>query len=114
MMVINSRGLIHEDSLLDMKIIPKSMHRKFSALKNSFTHVEWKVLGFWLRIYWNDELGQLVSYNKRNVTTKTQQTVRCSNVTDTLGKETIDDEWDKEHIDEIQGITDSFTSTDTL
>jgi hypothetical protein len=60
-------------------------------------------MGLWLQIYWNDGLGQMVSSLERNDVTKKHNTVRSSNVTDTLVEETADDEWDKEHIDEIQG-----------
>ena len=108
-MLMNSRGLIHEDSLLKMKIIPQSMHSKFGTLMKAFRHgsapgaVEWTALGIWLQINWNQGLDQLVSSLKPN-NTRTHQTVRESYVTDKLDlEETADDQWDKEHIDEIQG-----------
>lgn len=115
-MVINSRGLIHEDSLLKMKIIPQSMHSKFGNLMQAFRHgsvscaVEWTALGIWLQINWNYGLQQLVSSLKQNdTTTKTQQAVKDSYVTDKVVEETADDEWDKEHIDEIQGTRTTHT-----
>ena len=55
MPIIDSRVIIHEDSLLQMKIIPQSVHSNFGTLLNSFkcpTH--WTALGFWLGLYWND------------------------------------------------------------
>jgi hypothetical protein len=107
-MVMNSRGLIHEDSLLKMKIIPQSMHSKLGTLMKAFRHgakpcaVEWTALGIWLQINCNHGMDQLVSSLKPN-NTRTHQTVRESCVSDKLLEETADDQWDKEHIDEIQG-----------
>ncbi len=72
--------------------------------------VQWTAMGLWLQIYWNDGLGQMVSLLERNdVTNNKHNTVRSSNVSDTLlVEETADDEWDKEHIDEIQGTDYKF------
>jgi hypothetical protein len=90
-----------------MKIIPQSMHNKFGVLMKSLRNgrdVQWTAMGLWLQIYWNDGLGQMFNSLERNdVTNNKHNTVRSSNVTDTLVEETADDEWDKEHIDEIQG-----------
>lgn len=72
------------------------------SLRNS-SDVQWTAMGLWLQIYWNDGLGQMVSSLERNDVTNKHNTVRSSNVTDTLVEETADDEWDKDHIDEIQG-----------
>ncbi len=83
------------------------MHNKFGALMKSLRYggdVQWTAMGLWLQIYWNDGLGQMVSSLERNDVTNNRNTVRVSKlVTDTLREETADDEWDKEHIDEIQG-----------
>ena len=110
MVDMSSSGLIHEDSLLNMRIIPQSMHNKFEILMKLFRYGadEWTALGIWLQIYWNDALEQEVIYLERNRTSKIHQTVRCSNVTtDTLVEEKADDEWDKDHIEEMQG-TDTY------
>lgn len=105
MLDINSSGLIHEDSLLDMKIIPQSFYNKLEILLKHFRYgaAEWKALGIWLQIYWNDELEYQVISLERNRTAKIHQTGRFPNVTDTLVEERAEDEWDKDHIEEMQG-----------
>jgi hypothetical protein len=105
---MNSRGLIHQDSLLEMRIIPEMVHSKFGILMTSFRYgrgynnVEWTALGIWLQLNWSDGLEQLVNSLKQT-DTNARQIVSDSCVTDKLVEETGDDEWDKEHIDEIQG-----------
>jgi hypothetical protein len=101
---ISFRGLIHEDSLLEMQIIPQSVHSNFVTLMNSIKYgpANWTALGFWLRIHLNDGLEQLSNSMKRNGATKRK---RDPSLTDELVEEKADDDslWDKEHIDEIQG-----------
>ena len=101
---ISFRGLIHEDSLLEMQIIPQSVHSNFVTLMNSIKYgpAHWTALGFWLRIHLNDGLEQLSNSMKRNGATKRK---RDPSLTDELVGEKADDDslWDKEHIDEIQG-----------
>ena len=104
MPIIDSRVLIHEDSLLEMEIIPQSVHSIFGTLLKSFKYspTHWTALGFWLRIHLNDGLEQLSNSMKRNGATKRK---RDPSLTDELVGEKADDDslWDKEHIDEIQG-----------
>ena len=108
MPIIDSRVLIHEDSLLEMEIIPQSVHSIFGTLLKSFKYspTHWTALGFWLGLYWNDGLEQLVNSMTRNDAIKIHQTVKGNRNLSATGKlveKTADDEWDKEHIDEIQG-----------
>lgn len=88
------------------------MHNKFVVLLKSLRYggdIQWTAMGLWLQIYWNDGLGQMVSSLEPNDVTNNHNTVGCSKlVTDTLREETADDEWDKEHIDEIQGTDYTF------
>lgn len=89
---ISFRGLIHEDSLLEMQIIPQSVHSNFVTLMNSIEYgpAHWTALGFWLRIHLNDGLEQLSnSMNKRNGATKRK---RDPSLTDELVEEKADDD----------------------
>ena len=66
---------------------------------------DWTALCFWLQIYSNEELEQVVAFfNGNGYFAKRQQLVTTPQ--QRTGKDemvTADDDWDKEHIDEIQG-----------
>ncbi|XP_057379532.1 NFX1-type zinc finger-containing protein 1-like [Daphnia carinata] len=105
MMVMHSRGLIHEDSLLYMKIIPKSLHSAFEALKHSMVRSgnrDWTALGCWLGIYRNEDLQQLFNCFSKNSSEKHHATKNLPVVSPTEENETADDQWDKALIEEIQ------------
>lgn len=104
MIVMRSRGLIHEDSFLRMKIIPKSLYSAFNALKHSirYGNQNWTALGFWLGIYRNEDLQQLVNCFSKNSFTKHHATKNLPVASPTEENGTADDQWDKEIIEEIQ------------
>ncbi|KAI9558322.1 hypothetical protein GHT06_015075 [Daphnia sinensis] len=104
MIVMHSRGLIHEDSLFKMKIIPKSLHSAFDALKNliRYDNRNCTALGCWLGIYRNEDLQQLVNYFSNNSFKKHHTTKNLPVVSPTEENDTADDQWDKELIEEMQ------------
>lgn len=117
---MNSRGIIHESSLLRMNIIPLSIHNKFEGLLKSvgIHSGNFTTLGFWLQIYWNEPMKQVVDHFKGS---KKQQAARYFHPTDNSEVEienvhqtnkveietetpVNDEEWDEELINDIQGI----------
>lgn len=117
MWTMNSRGIIHENSLLRMNVIPLSIHKKFEGLLKFVGNMT--PMGVWLSIYWNGPMEQVVDYFNRNGS-KNQQAARYFHPiktevemekvgpTNKVEVETVkpvnDEEWDEEIINEIQGI----------
>ena len=101
--------MIHEESLLKMNIIPELVHRQFGDLKKhknlqfQFRNYpnDWTAIGFWLQIHNNEELNRVVGiFNKGKGIAKRLATAQQKTEKEV---EIVDDEWDKEHIDEIEG-----------
>lgn len=104
MMIMHSRGLIHENSLLEMNIISKSLHSALKTPMNSMRYGarNWTTLGCWLGIYRNEELQQLLDFFNKNSFAKPHTTKQVPEVLSVEKVDVEDDHWDKELIDEIQ------------
>ncbi len=104
---MESRGLIHEDSLLEMNIIPQLFYQKFRDLKKWMVNwpSEWTPLQFWLQTHNNEELERVASFFSRKGFAKKHVDPVSQHKTELpeMETETADDQWDKEHIDEIEG-----------
>lgn len=115
---MNSSGIINENSLLRMKVIPQMVCNKIAGLlKTIGNHGDWTSLGYWLGIYWIEGMQQVVDYFNRNgykrqkmnrefqPTGKREVKVDMRNFHPTVEMETPDnEEWDEKLINEIQGI----------
>lgn len=82
------------------------VRQKFATLLKSVGNCpsEWTVLGFWLGIYWSQQLDQVVKYFNRNGSAKKQTAVDVQQTKKPEAEtEIAEDEWDEEHVAEIQG-----------
>ena len=103
---LNSFDIVHEDSLLDMKILPSAVHNKFRSLsKNLPKHLVPSALRFWLLIDSNVDLERVLNEFKsrsHRVMKGKAAIVNYSAAAERV-KQTTDDQWEKEDIDYIQG-----------
>ncbi len=65
---------------------------------------DWTAIGFWLQVYSNQSLEQVAHYFNTNGTAKQQAKVNSIQIAESNTNEIAEEEWDKEDIDEIQGI----------
>ena len=105
---MESQGLIHEESLLNMSIIPELVHQQFCEFKKWMLMrnypADWTAIGFWLQIHSNEELNRVFSiFNGKGFAKKQATAQRKTEQKTEKEVEIVDDEWDKEHIDEMEG-----------
>lgn len=104
---------MHEDSLKEMRILPNAMHKKFCSLlkqwRNRFNSSS--ALRVWLGIESNQDLEHVLDEFQSKHSRKKMQKVAAGMIPIPLVKEgeiqqvAADDQWDKEDIDAIEGVS---------
>ena len=105
-------GIVHEDSLFHLKIMPEMMHNKFCDLKKKFGRftMNGSIIPFWLGVVNEHYLKRLPAKTSaalnlfKQLKETREQPVTTTNATNAESlAEDGDDQWDKEDIDAILG-----------
>ncbi len=102
--IVESFGIIHEDSLLNSEVLKQNDYRRIQALKTNTTSES--VLPYWLGLNSITILRQVIWTLKDNFL-KSKKLPSKADIEPTLNEDDLpeEEEWDKEDVEEIEGNT---------
>ena len=107
---VEAYGIVHEDTLFDLKVIPRTMHDRFCNLRKhsrKFETANGSIIPYWLG-YRNEEDDQELPHILKVIQSEQQKAQVVANTNKATDKKEVpleedDDQWDKEDIDQILG-----------
>ena len=107
---VEANGIVHEDTLFDLKVIPRTMHDRFCNLRKhsrKFETANGSIIPYWLG-YRNEEDDQELPHILKVIQSEQRKAQVVANTNKATDKKEVpleedDDQWDKEDIDQILG-----------